>query len=186
MRLTVSRGPSKLSRLLLLVEHLLALAVQEEERGGVNLGQTHAVTRIDAEAAERALFRLEHHCRCAKTREAQRGGCVSSRTTGDASAGRAGESHEKCVCPLVEGLIFTVHRPPYFHRLRSVFGHEDNNSNFNSSQKKADFGFSQSRNLCVDSTRLESSTRSRWNGATSHGDRSRAHRARDTRLAGQR
>ena len=110
VRLTVSRGPRELRRLLLLVEHLLALAVQEEERGGVNLGQTHAVTRIDAEAAERALFRLEHHCRCAKTREAQRGGCVPSRTTGDASAGRAGESHEKCVCPRSGRGGFNFHR----------------------------------------------------------------------------
>jgi len=86
VRLTVSRGPRKLGRLLLLVEHLLALAVQEEERGGVNLGQAHAVTRIDAEAAERALFRLEHHCRRAKTRESQRGGRVPSRTTRDPSS----------------------------------------------------------------------------------------------------
>ena len=61
VRLTVRRRPRELRRLLLLRGELLALAVQVQERGGVLLGEAHAVTRVHAQSTEGALFRLEHH-----------------------------------------------------------------------------------------------------------------------------
>jgi len=58
VRLTVRRRPRELRRLLLLRGELLALAVQVQERGGVLLGEAHAVTRVHAQSTEGALLPL--------------------------------------------------------------------------------------------------------------------------------
>ena len=77
--------------------------------------------------------------------------------------GKGGRVPRKMCLPSVEGLIFTVHRPPYFHRLRSVFGHEDNNSNFNSSQKKSRLWFFPIQPLRrLDSTRVVDAFALEW------------------------
>jgi len=72
VRLTIRRRPRELGRLLLLRGELLALAVQEQERGRVLLGEAHAVTRVHAQSTEGALFRLEHHDDESVTRVAKR------------------------------------------------------------------------------------------------------------------
>ena len=76
VRLAVRRRPRQLGGFLLLRVHLLRLAVQEQERRGVDLRQARAVAGVDAQPAERALFGLEHH---------DVGGSLASRRDGRAT-----------------------------------------------------------------------------------------------------
>ena len=76
VRLAVRRRPRQLGGFLLLRVHLLRLAVQEQERRGVDLRQARAVAGVDAQPAERALLGLEHH---------DVGGSLASRRDGRAT-----------------------------------------------------------------------------------------------------
>lgn len=59
--LAVLGGPRELGGLEPLVKEPLALGVEEEVGLAVDLGQPHAVTRVDLQAAKAAHLGLKHH-----------------------------------------------------------------------------------------------------------------------------
>ena len=61
VRLAVKSGPSQLGRAQPQVKKALALGVEEQVRLAVDLGQPHAMPRVDLEAAEAAHLGLQNH-----------------------------------------------------------------------------------------------------------------------------